>query len=128
MRPFLNLSPFSLISLPPLPFQIGLVQMYASMLILEGEFLHLKYILSVGTGVNISQKWDKLFPDENGQKEQTLPYSLSKSCRKVNFSRMVYPGMLKNIHPSVWVVVGGCVRDALEKKHVLFSDIDQTTS
>ena len=49
LRPFLNLSPLSLISLPPPHFQLGLDQMYASMLILEEQSLHLKCTLSVGT-------------------------------------------------------------------------------
>ena len=40
MCPFLNLSPLSLISLPPPTFQVGLNQMYASMLILEEQSLH----------------------------------------------------------------------------------------
>ena len=35
LRSFLNLSHLSLISLPTPPFQVGLNQMYASMLILE---------------------------------------------------------------------------------------------
>ena len=48
-RPFLNLSPLLLISLPPPPFQVGLDQMYASILILEGKCLHLKCTVSVGT-------------------------------------------------------------------------------
>ena len=33
----------------PSPFQLGLDEMYASMLILEEKSLHLKCILSVGT-------------------------------------------------------------------------------
>ena len=32
--------------------------------------------------MNIFEKWDKLFPDENGQKQQTLPFSLCKSLEK----------------------------------------------
>ena len=39
----------SLIFLPPPPFQVGLFQMYAFMLMLEGHSLHLKCMLSVGT-------------------------------------------------------------------------------
>ena len=39
----------SLISLPPPPFQLDVDQMYASMLILEEQSLHLKCTLSVGT-------------------------------------------------------------------------------
>ena len=52
------------------------------------------YLLLEQRGGNIFQKWNKLFLDENGQKQQTLPYSLSKSWKKVSFSQMVYPGML----------------------------------
>ena len=49
LRPFYNLIPLSFISLPPPPFQVGQDQMYASMLIQEGQSLHLKCTLSVGT-------------------------------------------------------------------------------
>ena len=41
LRPFFNLSPLSIISLPPPPFQVGRDQMCASMLILEEQSLHL---------------------------------------------------------------------------------------
>ena len=41
--------PLSLKSLPPLPFQVGLFQMYASVLMLEGHSLHFKCMLAVGT-------------------------------------------------------------------------------
>ena len=46
---FILRPPISLISQPPPPFQLGLHQMYASMLILEEQSLHLKCTLSVGT-------------------------------------------------------------------------------
>ena len=41
LRPFFNLSPLSIISLPPPPFQVGRDQMCASMLILAEQSLHL---------------------------------------------------------------------------------------
>ena len=53
-------------------------------------------MLVVVVGVNILQQWDTLFPDGNGEQQQTLPCSLGKLWKKVNFSRMVYPGTLKN--------------------------------
>ena len=45
--------------------------------------------------MNILQKWDKLFPDKNGQKHQTLPNSFIKSWKK---GKLFLDGLSRNIN------------------------------